>query len=85
MFTYRIALPETRSPHYSYYAFVSKPLISSSRACLLFNKIMLDVELSGTDDAFFDHTKGLYTGIMNLHFNLFWQNVFSSVISFHYL
>lgn len=47
------------------------------------SKKWLDIELSGTDDAFFDHTKGLCTRMVNLHFNLFWRNVFCSVIPFH--
>lgn len=57
MFTYRTTLPKTRSSRYSYYVFVSKTLINSFRAWFLLSKIMLDIELSGTDDALFDHTK----------------------------
>lgn len=58
--------------------------ISSSHAWILSNKIMLDMELSGTDDASFDHTKEFCTWIIDLHLNLFWQNVFWSIILFYY-
>lgn len=58
-------------------------LSPAHRASASSSRKLSDVALRGTDDAFSEHTKGLCTRMTNLRFNLFWQNVFCSVIPFH--